>query len=93
MVSKKYLFDNFFMRFMAVTSTTTHIYSGKTENSGSRAAFAVTNAYIILMLWYRVSQCRVRIIDIYFDADVLRQYGNVVLNHLSVIFKLNNLQS
>lgn len=33
----------------------THTYSGNTENLGSGAALAVTNAYIMLMGWYRIS--------------------------------------
>ena len=32
-----------------------HTYSGNTENLGSGAALAVTNAYIMLMGWYRIS--------------------------------------
>ncbi|HEM8293262.1 TPA: phage tail protein [Providencia stuartii] len=33
----------------------THTYSGNTENLGSGAALVVTNAYIMLMGWYRIS--------------------------------------
>nr|WP_254684297.1 phage tail protein [Providencia heimbachae] len=33
----------------------THAYSGNTENLGSGTALTVTNAYIMLMGWYRVS--------------------------------------
>ncbi len=33
----------------------THTYSGNTENLGSGTALTVTNAYIMLMGWYRVS--------------------------------------
>ncbi|ENN8374942.1 phage tail protein [Providencia rettgeri] len=33
----------------------THTYSGSTENLGSGTALTVTNAYIMLMGWYRVS--------------------------------------
>ncbi|HCR4097007.1 TPA: phage tail protein [Providencia rettgeri] len=33
----------------------THTYSGNTENLGSGTALAVTNAYIMLMGWYRIS--------------------------------------
>lgn len=33
----------------------THTYSGNTENLGSGAALALTNAYIMLMGWYRIS--------------------------------------
>ncbi|QXX83460.1 phage tail protein [Providencia sp. R33] len=32
-----------------------HTYSGNTENLGSGAVLAVTNAYIMLMGWYRIS--------------------------------------
>nr|WP_272667758.1 phage tail protein [Providencia sp. PROV117] len=33
----------------------THTYSGNTENLGSGTALTVTNAYIMLMGWYRIS--------------------------------------
>ncbi|MEY0013887.1 hypothetical protein AB7W94_02930 [Providencia rettgeri] len=33
----------------------THTYSGNTENLGSGTALTVTNAYIMLMGWYRLS--------------------------------------
>lgn len=33
----------------------TYTYSGNTENLGSGTALTVTNAYIMLMGWYRVS--------------------------------------
>jgi hypothetical protein len=48
----------FFSRWSGSTSQHgghSHTYSGNTENLGSGAALAVTNAYIMLMGWYRIS--------------------------------------
>lgn len=55
--SRKYVF-NAATSWTGETSNSgahTHTYSGNTENLGSGTALTVTNAYIMLMGWYRVS--------------------------------------